>query len=219
MVNEIEKKEVEKVETNINCPRCDSENLEKLGSIYGKQGDKRQKYSCLDCKANGREWTFPEFYKRANDIHKCPQCDSNMIRSGINKGGIHKGEQRFICTKDGCKHIEFEPIEPKEEPKPVEEPKPKEEQSTPTKPRSIVDSMEEYDRKQALKSPEQLQIEEKQHRKAVEKPKQQLEKEEREQQADRQNKLAELKALKELNAIKEKNLVLEEEISELEEGE
>lgn len=110
----------------IECPRCNSDHVMKLGNVYGKQGDKRQRYGCADCRENGRAWTFPEFYKRQfdnGDIHTCPQCeskgiDSNMIRRGIYKWGVHKGEQRFICTNDDCGHIEFEPIDLEKNSKP-----------------------------------------------------------------------------------------------------
>lgn len=95
----------------IKCPRCESDNIQNLGTKYGPQGDKRKVYGCSDCKASNRQWTFPEFYKRRIEIYKCPNCDSKMIRSGINKTGTHKGEQRYICSNDNCRTIGYAPTE------------------------------------------------------------------------------------------------------------
>lgn len=92
-----------------NCPHCESNNVKKFGIYYGKQGEKKQRYGCLDCKDNiNREnpWTFYENQSRHRHEHSisCPGkvnefgermgCGSTSI---VRKGKIN-GQQRLQCT-------------------------------------------------------------------------------------------------------------------------
>lgn len=67
----------------------------KLGKYFNKQGIGRQRYGCINCKEDGKPWTF---YDKINSVkEKCPYCGNT-----VKKRGIINGKQRFFC--DNCKN-------------------------------------------------------------------------------------------------------------------